>query len=56
MMNHAKINGMIATDDISTSSDNELQVTGQDANVILHQRQFHFMYVTWHVCYLVMND
>jgi len=43
--NHIKLNGMVMVDSVSASSDNEVQVTCQDANVILHQRQFHFMYV-----------
>lgn len=45
IINHAQVNGMVTTDDVSSSSDNEVQVLCQDANVILHQRQFHFMYV-----------
>lgn len=47
--NHAKINGMITADDVSSSSNREVQVTCHDANVILHQRQFHFMYVMYGV-------
>jgi len=45
IINHAKINGMMTAEDVSSSSDNEVQVTCLDANVILHQRQFYFMYV-----------
>ena len=44
MSNHVQLNGFVTVDDISTMSDCEVQVTCQDANVILHQRQFHFMY------------
>jgi len=45
IMTHVELNGMTAADDISSSSEHDVQVTGQDANVILHQRQFHFMCV-----------
>ena len=45
IMNHVKMNGMVTVDDVSASSEHDVQVTCQDANVILHQRQFHFMYV-----------
>lgn len=47
--NHVKLNGMVTVDDVSGSSEQEVQVSCQDANVILHQRQFHFMCVLCHV-------
>jgi len=47
MQNHVRLNGMVTVDEFSSSvSDREVQVTCQDANVILHQRQFSFVYVT----------
>ena len=49
IMNHVKLNGMATVDDVSGSSEQEVQVSCQDANVILHQRQFHFMCV---LCYV----
>jgi len=45
ILHHVQANGMMAVDSDMTSSDHEVQVTCQDANVILHQRQFHFVYV-----------
>jgi len=44
IVNHAQLNGMVTVDDVSASSDHAVQVICQDANVTLHQRQFHFMY------------
>jgi len=52
--NHARVNGMVTVDDVSASSDHEVQITCQDANVILHQQQFHFMYVLQYVCCFIM--
>ena len=45
ILNHVKLNDMLATDADISSSDQEVQVTRHDANIILHQRQFHFVYV-----------
>ena len=45
ILHHVQVNGMVAVDNDISLSDREVQVTCQDANVILHQRQFHFMYV-----------
>ena len=52
---HAQSNGMLTVDDVSASTDHEVQVTCQDANVILHQRQFHFMYVLLCVACFIKN-
>lgn len=45
ILHHVQVNGMVAVDSDLTSSDREVQVTCQDANVILHQRQFHFIHL-----------
>lgn len=45
ILHHVQVNGMVAVDSDLTTSDREVQVTCQDANVILHQRQFHFIHL-----------
>jgi len=54
ILHHVQVNGMVAVDSDLTSSDCEVQVTCQDANVILHQRQFHFVYVLWHMANVLL--
>ena len=54
ILNHIQLNGMVAVDSDLSTSDREVQVMCQDANVILHQRQFHFMYVPYCSMLLVL--
>jgi len=48
IVENIQLNDMTVTDSTECSTDNGIHVSSVDANVILHQRQFHFMYVVSH--------
>lgn len=43
-----ELNHMMVLGGMAVAADNGINVSCFDANVILHQRQFHFMYVEFH--------
>lgn len=45
IVKNIQLNNMTVTDSAACSTENGIHVSCTDANVILHQKQFHFMYV-----------